>query len=148
MDSQLWQPAAPRQARKRIRRCNRFPKSTPPPRKWACQDVDCKMQGGPSLVRLQFGGGTVRAVPVFGSSGSSGEGRVFQCFSTVSGDGMFLFRFRSDSSGSSSGSWKNGSDGSDFRFRFWSWTILKMVSHARVFVPLNAFPAVRREFGQ
>ena len=40
-------------------------------------------QGGPGSVRLRFGDGTVRAVPVFGSGGSSGEG-VFVCFSTVS----------------------------------------------------------------
>ena len=34
-------------------------------------------------VRLRFGGGTVRAVRVFGSSGSSGEERLFfLCFST------------------------------------------------------------------
>ena len=33
-------------------------------------------------VRLRFGDGTVRAVPVFGSDGSSKEG-VFVCFSTV-----------------------------------------------------------------
>ena len=33
-------------------------------------------------VRLRFGDGTVRAVPVFGSRGSSKEG-VFVCFSTV-----------------------------------------------------------------
>ena len=41
---------------------------------------DC--QGGPSSVRLRFGGRTVRAVPVFGSGGSSAK-RVFLCFSTV-----------------------------------------------------------------
>ena len=34
-------------------------------------------------VRLRFGGGTVRAVPVFGSGGSSAK-RVCLCFSTVS----------------------------------------------------------------
>ena len=33
-------------------------------------------------VRLRFGGGAVRAVPVFGSGGSSAI-RVFLCFSTV-----------------------------------------------------------------
>ena len=33
-------------------------------------------------VRLRFGGGTVRAVPVFGSGGSSAK-KVFLCFSTV-----------------------------------------------------------------
>ena len=55
-------------------------------------------------VRLRFGDGTVRAVPVFGSGGSSGEG-VFVCFSTVSqrtvpvpvsvpGKRFWRFRFR------------------------------------------------------
>ena len=44
-------------------------------------------------VRLQFGDKTVRAVPVFGSGGSSKEG-VFVCFSTVSQRGRFRFRFR------------------------------------------------------
>ena len=40
------------------------------------------LQGGPGSVRLRFGDGTVRAVPVFGSGGSSEEG--FLCvFSTV-----------------------------------------------------------------
>ena len=43
-------------------------------------------------VRLRFGDGAVRAVPVFGSSGSSREG-VFVCFSTVSHRGRFRFRF-------------------------------------------------------
>ena len=43
-------------------------------------------------VRLRFEDGTVRAVPVFGSGGSSGEG-VFVCFSTVSQRGRFRFRF-------------------------------------------------------
>ena len=33
-------------------------------------------------VRLRFGDGTVRAVPVFGSGGSSAK-RDFRCFSTV-----------------------------------------------------------------
>ena len=46
-------------------------------------------------VRLRFGDGTVQAVPVFGSGGSSKEG-VFVCFSTV-----FI---REDGSGF--GSWK------------------------------------------
>ena len=44
-------------------------------------------------VRLRFGDGTVRAVPVFGSRGSSKEG-VFLCFSTISHRGRFRFRFR------------------------------------------------------
>ena len=39
-------------------------------------------------VRLRFGDGTVRAVPVFGSGGSSKE-VVFVCFSTVSQRGRF-----------------------------------------------------------
>ena len=71
-------------------------------------------------VRLRFGHGMVRAVPVFGSAGSSKEG-VFLCFSTVSQRGRFRFRFRflengSGSSGSLFGSCGNGSDGSGFRF--------------------------------
>ena len=65
-------------------------------------------------VRLRFGDGTVRAVPVFGSGGSSKKG-VFACFSTVSQRGRFRFRFRflengSGSSGSAFGSCENGSD--------------------------------------
>ena len=43
-------------------------------------------------VRLRFGDGTVRAVPLFGSGGSSKEGG-FVCFSTVSQRGRFRFRF-------------------------------------------------------
>ena len=39
------------------------------------------LQGGPGSVRLRFGDGTVQAVPVFGSGGSSAK-RVFLCFST------------------------------------------------------------------
>ena len=42
----------------------------------------CIFQGGPGSVRLRFGDGTVRAVPVFGSGGSSKEG-VCVCLSTV-----------------------------------------------------------------
>ena len=67
-------------------------------------------------VRLRFGDGTVRAVPVFGSGGSSKEG-VFVCLSTVFlREGRFRFRFRflansSGGSGSAFGSWENGSDG-------------------------------------
>ena len=81
-------------------------------------------------VRLRFGDRTVRAVPVFGSGGSSKEG-VFVCFSTVSQRGLFRFRFfrflenGSGGSGSAFGSCKNGSDGSGFRFRFGSWATLQ-----------------------
>ena len=42
----------------------------------------CQMQGGAGSVRLRFGDGTVRVVPVFGSGDSSKEG-VFVCFSTA-----------------------------------------------------------------
>ena len=57
-------------------------------------------------VRLRFGGGTVRAVPVFGSGGSSAK-RVFLCvqYSLTGKDG----------SGSGFGSWKRFRR---FRFRF------------------------------
>ena len=71
-------------------------------------------------VRLRFGGGKVRSVPVFGSGGSSTK-RVFLCWKYI-WKGLlvpvsvprkrfrrFRFRFR-----------KNGSDGSGFRFRFGS----------------------------
>ena len=34
---------------------------------------NCLIQEGPGSVRLRFGGGTVRAVPVFGSGGSSAK---------------------------------------------------------------------------
>ena len=40
------------------------------------------MQGSPGSVRFTVGGGTVRAVPVFGSGGSSAN-RAFVCFCTV-----------------------------------------------------------------
>ena len=40
------------------------------------------LQDDPSSVRLRFRGGTVRAVPVFGSGGSSAK-RGFLCFSAV-----------------------------------------------------------------
>ena len=42
------------------------------------------IQGGPGSVRFskRFGDGTVQAVPVFGSGGSSAK-RVFLCFSGV-----------------------------------------------------------------
>ena len=41
-----------------------------------------KMQGGPGSVRLRFWDGTVQAVPVFDSGGSSAK-RVCRCFSRV-----------------------------------------------------------------
>ena len=92
------------------------------------------------LVRLRFGDGTVRAVPVFGSGGSSKEG-VFVCFSTVSQRGRFRFRFRflengSGGSGSAFGSCENGSDGSGFRFRFGSWATLEKVLGREWIYPL------------
>ena len=45
---------------------------------------ELEMSGRPRFgsVRLRFGGGTVRAVPVFGSGGSSAK-KAFLCFSTV-----------------------------------------------------------------
>ena len=82
------------------------------------------LQGGPGSVRLRFGDGTVRVVPVFGSGGSSKEGGfcVFQCSLTertvpVSVPGKRFRRFRVRF-------WENGSDGSGFRFRFGSWAAL------------------------
>ena len=67
-------------------------------------------------VRLRFGDGTVQAVLVFGSGGSSKEG-VLVFFSTASQRGRFRFRFwflenGSGGSGSDFGFGKNGSDGS------------------------------------
>ena len=44
-----------------------------------CLTIRAKIQGGLGSVRLRFGGGTVRAVPVFGSGGSSAK-RVFLYF--------------------------------------------------------------------
>ena len=72
-------------------------------------------------VRLRFGGGTVRAVPVFGSGGSSAKG------------GFSVFQYRltgKDDSGFGFGSWKtvpvvpvplsvSGKNGC-FQFRFGS----------------------------
>ena len=63
-------------------------------------------QGGPGSVkvRLRFVCGTVRAVPVFGFGGSSGEG--FSCVSIqIIREGRFRFRFL-----------ENGSDGSGSDF--------------------------------
>ena len=83
-------------------------------------------------VRLRFGKGTVQAVPVFGSGGSSAR-RVF-CVSVQSNrKERFRFRFRflengSGGSGSAFGFGKNGSDGSGFRFRFGSWATLNVDS--------------------
>ena len=81
------------------------------PTRFVCQ----KSQGGSGSVRLRFGGGTVRAVPVFGSGGSSAK-RVCLCFSTVS-QAVPVIRFLEDGSGGSGSAFgfgKNGSDG--FRF--------------------------------
>ena len=97
---------------------------------WECLSVHTSLiQGGPVLVRLRFVDGTVRAVPVFGSGGSSKEG-VFVCFSTVSQRGRVRFRFwfLENGSGSVFGSCKNGSDGSGLRFRFGSWATLLILS--------------------
>ena len=72
-------------------------------------------------VRLRFGGGTVRAIPVFGSGGSSAK-KGFSVFQ-YSLTGRFRFRFLengSSGSGSAFGFGKNGSDGSGSRFRFGS----------------------------
>ena len=53
-----------------------------------------KRQGGPGSVRLRFGDGTVQAVPVFGSGGSSAK-RVSLCISVqFNRKGRFRFRFR------------------------------------------------------
>ena len=59
--------------------------------------IGCQQKSGRprfGSVRLRFGDGTVRAVPVFGSGGSSAT-RVFLCFSRVKGK-----------DGSGFGSWK------------------------------------------
>ena len=89
------------------------------------------MTGRPRFgsVRLRFGGGTVPAVPVFGSGGSSAK-VVLLCFSTVqqggtvpvlvSVPGKRFWRFWENGSGGSGsafgfGRFKNGSDGSGFR---------------------------------
>ena len=75
---------------------------------WAMVDAICKITGWPRFgsVRLRFGDGTVRAVPVFGSGGSSKEEvffffLVFQYNSTektvpvsVPGKWFRWFRFR------------------------------------------------------
>ena len=77
-------------------------------------------------VRLRFGDGTVQAVPVFGSGGSSAKKPPPLCMSVqFNRKGRFRFRFRflengSGGSGYAFGFRKNGSDGSGFRFRFGS----------------------------
>ena len=88
-------------------------------------------------VRLRFGGGTVRAVPVFGSGGSSAK-RAFRVSVEFNRKGRFRFRFRF---------LENGSGGSGsafgfrekrfravpavpvFRFRFGSWATLHFKVH-------------------
>ena len=68
-------------------------------------------------VRLRFGGGRVRAVPVFGSGGSFAK-RVFRASAAVSQERTVPV--------SVSGKWfLRGSDGSGFRFLFGSWATLK-----------------------
>ena len=87
-------------------------------------------QGGHGSVRLRFGGGRVRAVPVFGSGGSSAKKRSFCVSVQFNRKGRFRFRFRflengSGGSGSAFGCGKNSSDGSGSRFRFGSWATLE-----------------------
>ena len=61
----------------------------------------CFLQGGPGSVRLWFEGGTVRAVLVFGSGGSSVK--RFCCVSVqFNRKGRFRFRFLKNGSGGSS----------------------------------------------
>ena len=95
---------------------------------WFCKPVFFLWfpQGGPGSVRfgyVRFGDGTVQAVPVFGSGGSSAK-RGFLCVSVeFNRKGRFRFRFLengSGGSGSAFGFGKNGSDGSGFWFRFGS----------------------------
>ena len=80
-----------------------------------------------------FGGGTVRAVPVFRSGGSSREG-IFLCFSTVEQRGRFRFGFLFLKNGLAVrlrtrllGKRCYGSDRSAFQFRFGSCATLKKV---------------------
>ena len=91
-------------------------------------------------VRLRFGDGTVRAVTVFGSGGSSKKGG-FVCFSAVSQRGRFRFRFLANGSGGSAfGSCTNGSDSSGFWFRFGSWATLLL---AKITLPKENLPIGR-----
>ena len=76
-------------------------------------------------VRLRFGDGTARAVPVFGSGGSSKEGflcaeRTVPVPVSVPGKRFRRFRFRVRFLAKR----LNGSDGSGFRFQFGSWATL------------------------
>ena len=121
--------------------CAMPPLRTPPSsnflKKWGCwgggpnvhvENVYVLFSGRPRFgsVRLRFGDGTVQAVPVFGSGGSSAK-RVFCVSVQVNRKGRFRFRFLengSGGSGSAFGFGKNGSDGSGFRFRFGSWATL------------------------
>ena len=66
-------------------------------------------------VRLRFGGGTVRAVPVFGSGSVSLQKKLFCVSVQFNRKGRFRFRFLengSGHSGSAFGFGENGSDGS------------------------------------
>ena len=94
----------------------------------SCQAVN--FREAPVRFSYSLGGGTVRAVPVFGfSSGSSGGGG-FSISVQFKRMARFRFRFQflengSDGSGSSFSSWKNASDSSGFRFQFGSRAILQ-----------------------
>ena len=89
-------------------------------------------QGGPGSVplRLRLAHGTVRAVPAFGSDGSSLESVYLfpycsQQTATVPVPVRFLQKNGFGGSGSSCGFRANGSDGFGSQFRFGSWAFLK-----------------------
>ena len=65
-------------------------------------DVKMPKRGWPGSVRLQCVHGAVRAVPVFGSDGSSGEGVALYDCTVLQGKARFRFRFLNNSDGSSS----------------------------------------------
>ena len=97
-------------------RAARLQIKTPPPKKILELGNSERPRFG--SVRLRFGAGTVQAVPVFGSAGSSAK-KVFFVSVQFNRKGRFRFRFRflengSGGSGSAFGFGKNGSDGSRF----------------------------------
>ena len=81
-------------------------------------------------VRLRFGGGTVRAVPVFGSGGSSTK-RVFLCFSTFLKQRTVRFRFLEHGSGGSGSAFGFGKK----RFRRFRFPVpVRFLSHPEFFI--------------
>ena len=75
--------------------------------------ANSQYQGCPGSVRLRFGDGTVQAVPVFGSGGSSAK-RVFCVSVQFNRKRRFRFQFRFLENAGKSHLWTNASVGGNF----------------------------------